>query len=227
MQEYKCDKCGKTLADQRDYAVPGICRDCFAEMDEQEKAKYFQMMNQMAFQGPYPFRVGFGKRLGAYILDFLFFMVLLFIFMFAFDIVDQFQYLTLQDIVNQDVMEDFQRSVAPLLIVLAIIYYSLEIVFARTPGKMILGIKIAKDDRTEARTRDLLLRFVVKHVNYILDGLALLLVLSFINVASSFLNLIVIIGCFFVLGQRRQAIHDMIAGTAVYHQSDINNTQNK
>ena len=34
-------------------------------------------------------------------------------------------------------------------------------------------------------------------------------------------GLVIFIGCFFVLGAKRQAIHDLIAKTAVFKKSDI------
>jgi uncharacterized RDD family membrane protein YckC len=43
----------------------------------------------------------------------------------------------------------------------------------------------------------------------------------FFNTLSGLLSFVVFLGCFAVLSQRRQALHDVIAGTAVYYDHDI------
>jgi uncharacterized RDD family membrane protein YckC len=51
-----------------------------------------------------------------------------------------------------------------------------------------------------------------------------LLLRALIKITGSFvgiIGLIIFIGCFFVLGKKKQALHDIICKTAVYNKSDF------
>lgn len=78
-----------------------------------------------------------------------------------------------------------------------VIFVLMEVFMGQTPGKMILGIKIKNQDGADAGTWALSIRALVK----------LLLSFGF---------WIFFIGCLFVLGVKKQAIHDMIGKTAVF-----------
>ncbi len=83
-------------------------------------------------------------------------------------------------------------------------------------GKMLLRIRIKSDDATKATPDKLLLRAGVKYSASLLGLVAALTGVALIANLSGLAGLIVFVGCFFVLGENRQAFHDTIAKTAVY-----------
>jgi uncharacterized RDD family membrane protein YckC len=42
-----------------------------------------------------------------------------------------------------------------------------------------------------------------------------------LDTVSEILGPVIFVGCLFVLGRRRQALHDFAAGTAVYRRTDL------
>jgi uncharacterized RDD family membrane protein YckC len=90
-----------------------------------------------------------------------------------------------------------------------------------TPGKMMLGLKNADQDGTAGGVGVFVGRAAIKYIHmlfYIISGI---LGVSILTTVGSILGLVVFIGCFFVLGQNRQAFHDMIAKTAVFRKNEI------
>ncbi|MER3328581.1 MAG: RDD family protein, partial [Candidatus Kapaibacterium sp.] len=110
-----------------------------------------------------------------------------------------------------------------IAVILGLIYYSTEVLFGASLGKMFLGIKIASTNRREATTSQLLSRFLLKHSNSILSVLGILLSIQFLQGFSSIILLILVIGFFFTLGAKRLALHDMITNTAVFYKENIKN----
>ncbi len=105
--------------------------------------------------------------------------------------------------------------------VLAIIYFLLEGFTGYTLGKLLLGIRIASADGTQAPVSQLLMRYALKNINYLCIVLAAVVGLRVLATVGNLLGLAIFIGCFFVLGASRQALHDMIAKTAVYPKDKI------
>ena len=87
----------------------------------------------------------------------------------------------------------------------SIFFYVLEGFTGQTPGKMILGITVANMNGEKASIDKLLLRAFIK-----ITG-------SFVGI----IGLIIFVGCFLVLGEKKQALHDIICKTAVYKKTDI------
>jgi len=83
-------------------------------------------------------------------------------------------------------------------------------------GKMLLKIRIKKEDGTDAGKDKLLTRAAVKYSNSLLSLIGSLTGIAAITKLGSLAGLVIFVGCFFVLGQKRQAIHDLIAKTAVF-----------
>ena len=83
-------------------------------------------------------------------------------------------------------------------------------------GKILLKIRIKSADGTTAPTGQLMGRAAAKYSSSLLNLLAALTGVAILSTLGSFVGLVVFIGCFFTLGQARQAFHDMIAKTAVY-----------
>jgi uncharacterized RDD family membrane protein YckC len=162
-------------------------------------------------------RVGFGKRLGSSLLDFIISLlpgIVLGIYagaaMAAFLLdffYDEAQLETIQAGFSGEIAASIIALVASLagIAFTSIFFYVLEGFTGQTPGKMILGITVANMNGEKASIDKLLLRAFIK-----ITG-------SFVGI----IGLIIFVGCFLVLGEKKQALHDIICKTAVYKKSDI------
>jgi uncharacterized RDD family membrane protein YckC len=162
-------------------------------------------------------RVGFGKRLGSSLLDFIISLlpgIVLGIYagaaMAAFLLeffYDEAQLETIQAGFSGEIAASIIALVASLagIAFTSIFFYVLEGFTGQTPGKMILGITVANMNGEKATIDKLLLRAFIK-----ITG-------SFVGI----IGLIIFVGCFLVLGEKKQALHDIICKTAVYKKSDI------
>jgi len=101
------------------------------------------------------------------------------------------------------------------------VYFLIEGFTGYTLGKLILGIRVASDDGTAAPLTKLLGRYVIKNIAYVLGLAAALTGVRVLATLGNLGGLIILVGCFFVLGMKRQAFHDMIMGTAVYPKGAI------
>jgi uncharacterized RDD family membrane protein YckC len=108
-----------------------------------------------------------------------------------------------------------------LAIVIAIGYTLTEIFMAGTPGKQILGIIIADERGVRASTQQLATRWVVKHSGDLIRMVGTLTGIAIIVSLGGLVGLVIVVGCFFVLGQKRQAFHDNAAKTAVFKKALI------
>jgi len=162
-------------------------------------------------------RVGFGKRLGSSLLDFTISLlpgIVLGIYAgaaiaaFLLDFFyDEAQLKTIQAGFSGEIAATIIGLVTSLagIAFTSIFFYVLEGFTGQTPGKMILGITVANMNGEKASIDKLLLR-------------------AFIKITGSFVGIIgfiIFIGCFFVLGKKKQALHDIICKTAVYRKSDL------
>lgn len=101
--------------------------------------------------------------------------------------------------------------------IVGLAYWSLEIVQARSVGKMLLGMTIGSENGvTPAAPSALGTRYLLKQSPTIMNVIVAILGVSFLSLISTLVGLAFFIGCFFALGAKRQALHDMIAHTAVY-----------
>ena len=162
-------------------------------------------------------RVGFGKRLGSSLLDFIISLlpgIVLGIYAgaaiaaFLLDFFyDEAQLKTIQAGFSGEIAATIIGLVTSLagIAFTSIFFYVLEGFTGQTPGKMILGITVANMNGEKASIDKLLLRAFIK-----ITG-------SFVGI----IGLIIFIGCFFVLGEKKQALHDIICKTAVYRKSDL------
>lgn len=180
---------------------------------------YSQMMPDYSYNNPFAFRVGFGRRLGAFLIDYLIFSLIITIALFVTGKMEEFMALGSSGTLDFDEIMAVSQSISPLVLTLSLIYYSLEAFIGATLGKLTLGIKIASADQTPAPIQKLLIRFLIKNVNYVLSAIGL--AIAFLGTIGSILGFGVFIGYFFIFGQKKQGFHDMIAGTAVYYNEDI------
>ena len=199
----------------------------------QQQEQYRQMLsdaNQNSFtenNDPFVWRVGFLRRLGAYLIDGVFIFLCFTVAMFATGIVNEMLDLLPHDMspmllaTNNTFIELIQNRIMMLLYVVSVIYTSMEVIFARTPGKMLLGIIIGTADKKFATTAQLFTRFAIKNSATLLGLLLVLTAISVLGTLSSVASFVVIIGCLFVLGEKRQALHDTVAKTAVYFKDEL------
>ena len=155
-------------------------------------------------------RQGFGIRLGALIIDVLILIVLDFI-----------------------IGQIFPRPVGVLrpvggaaFIIFSNLFHlgytSTEIFKAASPGKMILGLKIGSETGSPATQNQLITRWAIKNSFSLLSILTIIPILGFIFGLLAFLaGVAVFVGCFLALGAQRQALHDIIAHTAVYRTAPV------
>ena len=83
-------------------------------------------------------------------------------------------------------------------------------------GKMALGIKIKSADGSPASFGKRLLRSLLKYNAQVLGVVTVLTGVEAINSVGNIGLLVMAIGCLLVLGGEKQALHDKLAGTAVY-----------
>ena len=106
-------------------------------------------------------------------------------------------------------------------LVLGVIYPLIEGFTGASPGKRILDICVATPDGNQASVQTYLRRYVVKDLGKIMQLLSFFPTLGLLGGISSLYDLVFLVGCFFVLGANRLALHDMIAQTAVFHKLDV------
>ncbi|MBD3287376.1 hypothetical protein GF337_01115 [candidate division KSB1 bacterium] len=152
-------------------------------------------------------RIGFGKRFIAAIFDVIILVLLLHLL----------SWILGNDIMRSPVdlkggIQAFQFS--HLLVVL--LYFTLEIFLAATPGKLALRLKIKNESNQAASAQALLIRYLIKHSGNIFTLLFILTQVRIFWFLSTIIGFIVFIGCFMVFTASRQALHDKIAKTAVY-----------
>lgn len=173
-------------------------------------------------------RIGFGLRLGAFLIDLVLIAVITFILTTVLGIggmaagaaaggSDDFGALA-------GATTGFLAGIMAAMLMASIIsavWFLLEGLVGFTIGKLIVGIQIGNDDGTKAGTGKLLLRYAIKNISFLLGIIATLTSVMAIRTLGNILGLVVFIGLFFVLGAKKQAFQDMIAKTAVYKRSAI------
>ena len=160
-------------------------------------------------------RQGFGIRLGALIIDLviLFVIGLIVNLIFGRGFTFGFRVGTPQG--------GFAYNLVSNLITLG--YWSTEIFRAASPGKMILGLKIGSETGAPAMQNQLMMRYAIKQSPWLLMLVAgIIPFVGFIfGIVAILAALAIFVGCFLVLGAQRQALHDMLAHTAVYRVAPV------
>lgn len=178
-------------------------------------------------------RIGFGRRLGAYLIDVLIIMGLAFILsnLFA-SFLDNFvdyskisdqQLAQMQSVYGN--FTDIMLTISVSIIFISFIYNLLEGITGYTLGKLLLKIQIGNQDGTKASQGKLMTRFAIKNISSIIGLIGLATMISSVSTVGQILGFIILIGCFFVLGESKLALHDVIARTAVYPQNVLNATE--
>jgi uncharacterized RDD family membrane protein YckC len=172
-------------------------------------------------------RIGFGKRLGALVLDCIIVWILAWVG--AGTIGGMLGGATAAAVSGMTPGDSTAAAVAMVggvlgtvfamviaFVVIAAVYFLLEGFTGYTLGKLILGIRIANADGTAASVTTLLGRYLVKNCNYVLSLVGFATGMHVLITLGRLGGLIIFVGCFFTLGAAKQAFHDMIMKTAVY-----------
>jgi uncharacterized RDD family membrane protein YckC len=169
-------------------------------------------------------RIGFGKRLLAMIIDFILFFLICGILSFIFaglitGLLDAFN-------INKDIttVAGIFGALAGLLFILPFmyfIYYLIEGFTGYTLGKFILGIRVGTEDGKIAGTSVLIMRYLIKSSSTFISIISLFTGIEFLGTISTFCSFILFVGCFLVLTENRQSIHDLLSKTAVYNKKDL------
>lgn len=169
-------------------------------------------------------RIGFGKRLGAYVLDVV--LVCVASFFLGSTIGGVFgaaaggvfgsggESATTSAAIGGAIGAVVGFIAAGVL--LGTIYFLLEGFTGFTLGKLMLGIRIAGEDGVQAPLTTLLGRYAIKNIGTVMGLAALLLGMKVLSTVGSVAGLVVFVGCFLALGAKKQALHDQIMHTAVF-----------
>jgi len=99
---------------------------------------------------------------------------------------------------------------------LSLIWIVWEGITGAALGKRILKIRIKLEDGTPGKPDKLIARAAIKYSATLCGLIAAVTGIAAIGTLGNLAGFAIFVGCFFVLGQKRQAFHDMIAKTAVY-----------
>jgi uncharacterized RDD family membrane protein YckC len=102
-----------------------------------------------------------------------------------------------------------------IMIMLWLLYSSLEMIVAATPGKIFLSLRITRVDGIEAPTSILVMRWSTKQLPQILAVFQMLTFSNFLGSIASLMNGILWIGCLQMLDEDRRSWLDQWAHTAV------------
>lgn len=203
----------------------------FQKIPEEGTPEYEQMMKQYYGEDyELGYRVGFGKRLGAYIVDKILLSIISMIVIFNNSSLMAFfdNNLSNLDFTDEAAINRFAESfevfmvdLGPIFLFITFLYFATEIFLAQSVGKMLLGIKIGTENRTKADLSQLLIRYFIKQSDVVLGLIAFLVSISLFNTISSIAGFIIFFGCFMVFGRTRQALHDFPAKTAVFAKEAI------
>jgi uncharacterized RDD family membrane protein YckC len=179
-----------------------------------------------------PERIGFGRRLGAYLLDVVVagaggFVIGMFagagltaLFFASEEMNEAMDGAEEVGGAFVAMMGGMIGTVAGMMLIFLFIML-LEAFTGQTVGKMILGIKNGDEDGAQASSGKLITRAAVKYIGTILALVAGLTGIVMISTIGKLLGFAVFIGFFFILGEKKQGFHDMIAKTAVYNKGDL------
>jgi uncharacterized RDD family membrane protein YckC len=101
------------------------------------------------------------------------------------------------------------------------LYSLIEAFTGASPGKMVLKLKIGFEDGRNAPLGTYVSRWAVKYAGTLIGLVALLPGLGLLSTVGTLAGFVIFIGCFLVLGDKRQALHDMAAKTAVFNKADL------
>ena len=179
-------------------------------------------------------RIGFGPRLGAFAIDIVFVWILAGILsrlssawmaVQAQAQVDELMASNpfIANLYTGDMLNMVLATTRISLIVIfaRLLYFSTEIFLGASVGKLLLGLKIANADGSDASVGVLVARYLLKHIGKVCTVLALLCIPAVFNLFGKLFGFAIFVGCFFAAGERHQALHDMICKTVVVKKGEV------
>lgn len=165
-------------------------------------------------------RVGFGPRLGAYLIDAILGMVAGGVLGSVFGLGAAGGAVAAGAGDDTAALAGVVAAIAGMAVGVVVINL-IEAFAGASLGKMMLGLVIGTADATPGSTGLFFARYAVKNSSSILSLLAMLTASAALQGLSTLAGLVIFIGCFFVLGQAAQALHDKVVGTAVYRKKEL------
>jgi uncharacterized RDD family membrane protein YckC len=101
------------------------------------------------------------------------------------------------------------------------LYSLIEAFTGASPGKMFLGLKVGSGDGRRGSPALYVKRWALKYSGTLLGLLGAIPGLHVLGLLAPAAGLVIFIGCFLSLGDRRQALHDLGAATAVFRKADL------
>lgn len=178
---------------------------------------------------PYALRVGFGKRLGAGAIDFVIIGIIAIIVgsVAGAALLATFGHSMTAGTETQG-MDENMAGVMTIIFtyVLAwsftgIVYSLVELFTGASPAKHILGIVAAHEDRRQGDIALYAKRWLIKSSPSLISIISVVTGVTALSWLGNLLGLAIFVGCFFVLGEKKQALHDMLAKTAIFHKEDV------
>src|SRR5687767_12180943 len=151
-------------------------------------------------------RVGFFARVAAAVLDGIILIPLISVYGVAYD----------RLLVSGRMSDAAAYLMQVLAALFLVLYTSFEVLLAATPGKLILGQRIARADGAAADTWTLANRWLYKNGNVMFGLISAITTMPLADWLGSIWLAVIVFGCFFVSQESRQAFHDRWARTAVY-----------
>ncbi len=165
------------------------------------------------------YRVGFGRRFAAAIIDSIFVAILISILGFATGVFST--NMNFSDFIDPNFATNFMKDYLPITLLVSFVYYSTEILLSGSPGKHVLGIIIAEENMHYANYYQLTTRFLIKHLDLVFSLIYYFTWSSIFSTLSSYVSFLVMIFFFFVIRQNKQSIYDKITKTAVFFKKEV------
>ncbi|OGU57778.1 MAG: hypothetical protein A2X64_05815 [Ignavibacteria bacterium GWF2_33_9] len=173
------------------------------------------------------YRVGFGRRFGAAVIDIVFAGIITSILYYATGLLDDIALMGFAALTDPELMQEFAMNSIPISFLVSLIYFSTEILLAGTPGKYLLRIIIADENMRYASYGKLSNRFILKHLDVVFLGIFILTSLKWVQTISSFVGWLIFAAFLFVLGKKKQSLYDTISKTAVYFKKEVDANEEK
>jgi len=90
-----------------------------------------------------------------------------------------------------------------------------------SPGKWVLGLRVGRQDGTSGDVALYLKRFAVKYIRPVMIALSAATGMSLLAWLSGPAGTVMSVGTLLLLASHKQALHDKLAGTAVYRRIEL------
>ena len=175
-------------------------------------------------ENSYEKRVGFGPRFGAKLIDMVFIWILaLFIVGPIVATMVGAGASTLGTNESEAAAAAIVGGLAGYLLsipITAMLYTLIEAFTGASPAKMILGLKVGKENGTHGETGDYVKRWAIYNSGSICTFVSIL-GLVFMSTVGTICSLVVFVGCFFMFSDTKQALHGKWSQTAIFNKSDL------